>query len=87
MISNKTRDLINLAINNLELNNPTQEDINKANNYLKEAIMQIKNENATTVEDLEKEFEYIRIIYLLECILMSMIFQKVKKQNGFRLLI
>ena len=57
MISNKTRELINLAINNLELNNPTQEDINKANNYLKEAIMQIKNENATTVEDLEKEFE------------------------------
>ena len=38
MISNKTRELINLAINNLELNNPTQEDINKASNYLKEAI-------------------------------------------------
>ena len=57
MISNKTRELINLAINNLELNNPTQEDINKANNYLKEAIKQIKNENTTTVEDLEKEFE------------------------------
>lgn len=57
MISNKTRELINLAINNLELNNITQGDINKANNYLKEAIKQIKNENATTVEDLEKEFE------------------------------
>ena len=57
MISNKTRELINLAINNLELNNPTQEDINKASNYLKEAIKQIKNENIPTEEDLEKEFE------------------------------
>lgn len=57
MISNKTRELINLAINNLELNNPTQEDINKASNYLKEAIKQIKNENVPTEEDLEKEFE------------------------------
>ena len=45
MISNKTRELINLAINNLELNNPTQNDINKANNYLREAIEQIKSEN------------------------------------------
>ena len=57
MVSNKTRELINLAINNLELNNPTQEDINKASNYLKEAIKQIKNENIPTEEDLEKEFE------------------------------
>lgn len=57
MISNKTRELINLAINNLELNNITQEVINKANNYLKEAIKQIKNENTSTEEDLEKEFE------------------------------
>ena len=44
MISNKTRELINSAINNLELNNITQGDINKANNYLKEAIAQIKKE-------------------------------------------
>lgn len=57
MISNKTRELINLAIYNLESNNPTQEVVNKANNYLKEAIKQIKNENTSTVEDLEKEFE------------------------------
>lgn len=45
MISNTTRELINLAINNLELNNPTQNDINRANNYLREAIEQIKSEN------------------------------------------
>ena len=57
MISNKTRELINLAIYNLELNNCTQEEVNKASNYLKEAIKQIKNENIPTEEDLEKEFE------------------------------
>lgn len=57
MISNKTRELINLAIYNLESNNPTQEVINKANSYLKEAIKQVKNENTSTGEDLEKEFE------------------------------
>ena len=34
MISNTTRELINLAILNLELENPTQEAINKATNYL-----------------------------------------------------
>lgn len=57
MISNKTRELINLAINNLELNNPTQNNINKANGYLREAVEQIKNENTSVGEDLEKEFE------------------------------
>lgn len=62
MISNKTRELINLAIYNLESNNPTQEVINKANSYLKEAIKQVKNENTSTGEDLEKEFELQKIL-------------------------
>lgn len=44
MISNTTRGLINLALSNLELENPTQEAINKATNYLKEAVLQIKKE-------------------------------------------
>ena len=44
MISNTTRELINLALSNLELENPTQEAINKATNYLKEAVLQIKKE-------------------------------------------
>ena len=44
MISNATRELINLAISNLKLENPTQETINKATNYLKDAILQIKKE-------------------------------------------
>ena len=44
MISNTTRELINLAILNLESENPTQVIINKATNYLKEAILQIKSE-------------------------------------------
>ena len=59
MINNKTRKLINLAINNLELNNPTQNDINKANNYLREAIKQIKSEKLVapiTQEELLAKF-------------------------------
>ena len=44
MISNKTRELINLAISKLELENQTQEIINEATNYLKDAILQIKKE-------------------------------------------
>ena len=44
MISNATRELINLALLKLELENPTQETINEAVNYLKEAILQIKKE-------------------------------------------
>ena len=44
MISNKTRELINLAISKLELENQTQEIINDATNYLKDAILQIKKE-------------------------------------------
>ena len=46
MISNTTRELINLALSNLELGNPTQEVINKATNYLKEAVLQIKKEKS-----------------------------------------
>ena len=48
MISNATRELINLALLNLESKNPTQETINKATNYLKNAILQIEKENSTT---------------------------------------
>ena len=44
MISNTTRELINLALLNLESKNPTQEIINEATNYLKDAILQIKKE-------------------------------------------
>ena len=55
MISNTTRELINLAINNLELNNPTQNDINKANNYLREAIEQIKSENIMVTTPVTQE--------------------------------
>ena len=44
MISNTTRELINSALLNLELENPTQAIINRAANYLKEAILQIKRE-------------------------------------------
>lgn len=44
MISNATKRFINLALSNLKLENPTQEVINKATNYLKDAILQIKKE-------------------------------------------
>ena len=44
MISNITKELINLAISKLELENQTQEIINEATNYLKDAILQIKKE-------------------------------------------
>ena len=50
MISNTVRGLINLALSNLELGNPTQEVINKATNYLKEAVLQIKKEKEETEE-------------------------------------
>ncbi len=51
MISNTVRGLINLALSNLELENPTQEVINKATNYLKEAVLQIKKEKEETEEE------------------------------------
>ena len=44
MISNTAKEFINLAISKLELENQTQEIINEATNYLKEAILQIKKE-------------------------------------------
>lgn len=44
MISNATKGLINLALLNLESENPTQAIIDKATNYLKDAILQIKKE-------------------------------------------
>ena len=45
MISNITKELINLAISKLELENPTQIVINEAGEYLKRAIEQVKSEN------------------------------------------
>lgn len=45
MISNITKELINLAISKLELENPTQIVINEAREYLKRAIEQVKSEN------------------------------------------
>ena len=44
MISNTAKEFINLAISKLELEKPTQEKINEATNYLKDAISQIKKE-------------------------------------------
>ena len=44
MISNTVRELINLALLNLESENPTQEIIDEVVNYLKDAILQIKKE-------------------------------------------
>ena len=44
MISNATKELINLAISKLELENPTQIVINEAVEHLKRAIEQVKNE-------------------------------------------
>ena len=46
MISNATRELISLALLNLEAESPTQEIINRATNYLKDAISQIKKEKS-----------------------------------------
>ena len=54
MISNTTRGLINLALSNLELENPTQETINKATNYLKEAVLQIKKEKEESEEETQE---------------------------------
>ena len=45
MISNITKELINLAISKLELENPTQIVINEAGEYLKRAIEQVKSGN------------------------------------------
>ena len=56
MISNKTRELINLAILKLELENQTQEIINEATNYLKDAIKQIKEEKEQQTEE-KKEYK------------------------------
>ena len=50
MISNATRELINSALLNLELENPTQAIIDRATNYLKEAILQIKREKEESQE-------------------------------------
>lgn len=61
MISNITKELINLAISKLELENPTQIVINEAGEYLKRAIEQVKSENniittPVTLEELKTKF-------------------------------
>ena len=56
MISNTTRELINLALLNLEAESPTQEIINEATNYLKDAIKQIKEEKEQQTEE-KKEYK------------------------------
>lgn len=58
MMSNTTRELINLAISNLESENPTQEIINEATNYLKDAILQIKKEK----EEIKEEPQEYKVI-------------------------
>ena len=50
MISNIAKEFINLAISKLELKSQTQETINEATNYLKEAVSQIKKEKEETQE-------------------------------------
>ena len=57
MISNETKKLINLALLNLELENPTQETINEATNYLKEAVLQIRREK----EEIEEETQEYKV--------------------------
>ena len=56
MISNATKRFINLALSNLKLENPTQETINRATNYLKDAIKQIKEEKEQQAEE-KKEYK------------------------------
>ena len=55
MISNVTRELINLAILKLELKNPTQIVINEATEYLKRAIEQVKSENNVATTPVTQE--------------------------------
>lgn len=59
MLSDASRDLINLALLNLESENITQSAINKASNYLKEAIVQIKKEQEEQISGLEKQFNLL----------------------------
>lgn len=55
MLSNTAKELINLAISKLRLNNPTKAIINEANNYLKKAIEQIKNGNIMVTTPVTQE--------------------------------
>ena len=55
MISNKTKELINLAILKLELENPTKTIITEAEGYLKKAIEQIKSENIMVTTPVTQE--------------------------------
>ena len=58
MISNTTRELINSALLNLELENPTQAIIDRATNYLRDAILQIKKK--------KRNHKNIKYGYLME---------------------
>ena len=71
MLSEKTKNLINLAILNLQLENPTQDIINKAITYLKEAITQMEKEREEN-NKIEDKNEYkvwlYNALYDVECI-------------------
>ena len=71
MLSEKTKNLINLAILNLQLENPTQDIINKAITYLKEAITQMekeKEENNKIEDKNEYKVWLYNALYDVECI-------------------
>lgn len=59
MLNDASRELINLALLNLESENITQSSVNKASNYLKEAIAQIKKEQEGQINELEKQFNLL----------------------------
>ena len=67
MVSSATKNLINLALAKLKLENPTKITIEEATNYIKEAINQIKKENesgTTGGEEIDEEdIPYIAINY------------------------
>ena len=67
MLSSVTKNLINLALAKLKLENPTRITIEEATNYIKEAINQIKKENesgTTGGEEIDEEdIPYIAINY------------------------
>ena len=72
MLSSVTKNLINLALAKLKLENPTRIAIEEATNYIREAINQIKKENesgstgggSTGGEEIDEEdIPYIAINY------------------------
>ena len=55
MLSSVTKNLINLALIKLKLENPTRITIEEATNYIKEAINQIKKKKMKVVQQEEKK--------------------------------